>query len=349
MYRIDKEDCTIFVIFVDDIQGITSRPDYYVAGMRTDGIDVQVIRDAGQFLGMRTTMHLENNIISIDQTRYIEQILARFGMENCKPQSTPSSGIKLSKTMCAESPEDKQTMEKLPYREVVGCLMYLATSTRPDIAFTTGVLSRFLSNPGEAHWVEAKRVLRYLQGTKGLKLMLGGKNMTLKAYADADFAGDPDRARSTSGYAAFLGNSLISWRSKLQEQQTALSTVEAEYYSICAAMKEVQFLIPVCTDMDIPQVTPIELFEDNQGTIAMTENPIISDRSKHINTKYHFARDLVEDKTIKITYCPTAYNIADIFTKGLGKQQHQFLTLRLGLVDSINELIPSPHSRTTTQ
>jgi hypothetical protein len=344
LYQVNAGECSIFVIFVDDIQGITSRPDYYIQGMREDGIDVQKIEEAGQFLGMRTTMHLDKFIISLDQTKYIEQTLVRFNMQDCNAQATPMSGIKLSKNMCPQNDEEKAKMATHPYREVVGTLMYLATTTRPDIAFATGVLSRYLSNPGEPHWVEAKRILRYLKGTKDLKLMLGGRDMTLKAYADADFAGDPDRARSTSGYAVFLGSSLISWRSKLQESQTALSTVEAEYYSICASMKEVQFLLPVCIDMDIPQETPIEVFEDNQGTIAMTENPIISDRSKHINVKYHFARDLVEDKTIKITYCPTQHNIADIFTKSLPRPQHQYLTGLLGLVNSIDELKDNPHS-----
>ena len=140
------------------------------------------------------------------QEHYVQRILERFNMQHCEGRSTPlPSGLKLNSSMCPNTDEEREAMAKVPYREAIGCLMYLMLSTRPDIAGAVQQLSRFGANPGPQHWEAAKHVFRYLQQTKSLKLTFrrqGGLNLV--GYSDSDWQGCEDTRRSTSGYV-FVG------------------------------------------------------------------------------------------------------------------------------------------------
>jgi hypothetical protein len=235
--------------------------------------------------------------------------------------------------MCPESVEDKAEMEKIPFRSAVGSLMYLVTGTRPDIAVAVGQVSKFCENPGTAHWAAVKRILRYLKGTLDFGLKCNPTDLELVGYSDADWAGDLDSRRSTTGYLFQLGGFPISWRSKRQST-VALSTAEAEYMALASACQEVIWLRRLLKGFDIDQSKSTVLFEDNQGCIAMSKNPVHHDRTKHIDIKYHFIRETISNGEVVITYKETENMLADILTKGLPRDRHMMLCSKMNLVEN---------------
>ena len=222
-------------------------------------------------------------------------------------------------------------MPSVPYLSAVGSLMYLAIGTRPDIAYAVGALSRFNSNPGRVHWQQCQRVFRYLQGTRDLMLQYGGtSNVNLDVYSDADYAGDLDSARSTSGYAVFIGSSLVSWASRRQPV-VAKSTTEAEYIAANEAGSEGVWFRSFLEELGYPQTSATTLYIDNQSTIKVGKNPEHHSRMKHINTKYHWLREQVEDSVFCLDYIPTDRMPADILTKPLERVLHEKMCHLLGL------------------
>ena len=225
-------------------------------------------------------------------------------------------------------------MENVPYINVVGALNYLSTCTRPDIAFAVGALGSFNANPGQRHWQAAKRVLRYLKGSVNLCLRLGpgySKESILHGYTDADYAGDDDKRRSTSGYALYIGSSLVSWKSKRQSI-VALSTTEAEYIAAVSAGQEAIHLRQLLHELDYTQTAPTALAIDNQSTIRVAKNPEHQSRIKHIDIRMHWLRHAVQRKVLGVHYCPTGDNAADVLTKPLDKPLHEAGVKALGLV-----------------
>lgn len=155
--------------------------------------------DASFVVGLRILRNDQKQSISIDQMSYISKMLARFGLSECNPVSSPMDARqKLSQADCPQTDEERKQMDGKPYRELIGCLMYISHMTRPDdIFFATCLLSRFNSDPGEKHWGAAKRILRYLKGTHDMKLTYMKEETYLVGYCDADFGGNVDNSRST--------------------------------------------------------------------------------------------------------------------------------------------------------
>ncbi len=274
------------------------------------------------FLGM----HVEQSRyqVSVDQTTYIKSILRKFGMTDCKPSKTP--GIdkqKLTRAMCPEAgTAEQEEAQKFDYRGVIGSVMHLCVSTRPDLAFICSSLSQFLENPGREHIMAAKHVLRYLQETKFQKLVyrLDETGIKLLGFSDADWAGNVDNRKSTSGYCYFLQgkSAAISWSSKLQKT-VALSTAEAEFHSLSTAAQECRHLQHLLEDMNMGQQLPTYIMADNQACIAMSKNPVQQHKTKHVAMRLHFVRDLIKQGQISLKYLPTDQMPADILTKCLGK------------------------------
>jgi hypothetical protein len=159
----------------------------------------------------------------------MEEVLKRFGMEDCKPIGTPlDTKVKFVKLSNEEYDADAPRMGSVPYKSTVGSLMYAMVATRADLAFAISTVSQHMATPGWSHWMAVKRIMRYLKGSLHLKLQLGGQHIKLKGYCDADWAGDVNDRRSTTGYAFSLGDGMVSWSSKRQPT-VALSTTEAEY------------------------------------------------------------------------------------------------------------------------
>ena len=295
--------------------------------------------------------------IYVHQKPYITDILARFRHTDCKPASVPAEpGLKLSKAQMPTTDEGKAAMKDVPYRQLVGALLYLANCTRPDIAQAVSSCARFGSNPGPAHWKALKQVLRYLKGTQNLGLVYGKTfaegipHNCIHGYVDGDWGGDADDRRSTTGYVFMSYGGPVSWRSKKQAS-TALSSCESEYMAASEAAKEAIWLTRLYKeDLKIEDVSletrgdltekeylgakPLTMFEDNVGCISLSKNPVMHKSSKHIEIRYHFVRERVQDGSLKLVYIPSSENVADILTKSTRK--HTFIYLR-------DKIMSEPH------
>ena len=284
---------------------------------------------AHHILGMNISRKRKEHMLRISQRNYLEKVLERFQMKDCKPVATPiEPNNTLTKLKAEETP-----MNLTDYQAAVGCLTYAMTMTRPDLATALGILGNFLSNPGQEHWKALKRVLRYIKGTLDVGLEFNASNQTavnVTGFTDADWGADVTERKSTSGYTFTVCGGLVSWRSKRQEI-VALSSTEAEYIALSLAAQEVVWLKSFVKDLGYNQENYV-LYEDNQCAIALTKNPENHARTKHIDIRYHFVRDLVQKKEIEVDYCPTTDMLADIMTKGLSRPRFQDLCNKLGII-----------------
>ena len=216
----------------------------------------------------------------------------------------------------------------------VGSLMYLATTSRPDISFTVGSLARFNANPGIMHWKAVKHLFRYLQGTVDLKLEYGPDqtaNNLFTTYCDADHGGDKVNGKSTSGYMVKLGSGVVSWSSKLQPIVT-LSTTEAEFVAAVAAGKEICWMKNLLQELGYTSTQPFALWIDNQSCITVAKNPEHHGRMKHLDLSFYWLRDMVAKKLISPAYLPTNEMPADLLTKALAKPKVEEFRKMMGLV-----------------
>ncbi|KAK8951018.1 hypothetical protein KSP39_PZI003140 [Platanthera zijinensis] len=260
------------------------------------------------------------NVTYISQSRYAEDILTKFNMSDSKPAATPMiTGEKLSK----EDGEEKTSPEV--YRSLIGSLMYL-TNTRPDIEHAVSIASRFMQSPSIKHMIAAKRILRYLNGTRSLGLRYEkGDNCNITGYSDSDWAGCSDDRKSTSGYMFYIGPNPISWCTRKQKT-IALSSTEAEYTALSETVREAIWLRQLLTEIKGKEVSPVKIMVDNTSAIALAKNPIFHNRTKHLQIKLHHTRDLVSRGEIELSYCKTENQIADALTKPLSAPT--FLPLR---------------------
>ena len=255
-------------------------------------------------------------------------MLERFGMKECKAVGTPSdTNQKLSIKMVDK---DNSLVGQIPYQEAVGSLLYLTQSTRPDIAFAENDVSRFNNNHSNEHWIAVKRIFRYLKGTKDYKLHYNkGSENRIIAYSDADWASDVDKRRSCTGYILNVSNGAICWSSKRQST-IALSSTEAEYMALSSTVCEImwvqQFMKELNNDVD-----KIIIHCDNQSTIKLAESDAFRPRTKHIDIRYHYLRQKVDDKTITIKFAPSTEMGADSLTKAVPKDKHLFCARKMGL------------------
>jgi len=213
---------------------------------------------------------------------------------------------------------------------LIGSLNYLAVATRPDIAYAVSYLSQFNTCYNNTHCNAAKRVLRYLNGTRSLGLVFQKvQSPRLVCYSDSDWAGSPVDRRSYTGFITLYGGSAISWESRKQ-RTVALSSIEAEYMALSDCTKEALYMSRLYKQlMNVPCV--IEIFCDNRGAIELSMNPLYHKRTKHIHARYHFIRESVAEKKVKLSYCSTNEMFADILTKSLPKVKHGFCTNAVGV------------------
>jgi len=251
-------------------------------------------------------------------------ILQRFDLENSKPVNTPiATGTKLLKAT-----ENDEVIDAKPYQSMVGSQMYAMLCTRPDIAFAVSQVSQFNASPTSTHEVTAKRIFRYLKGSMDLGIEYSG-DMVLKVFVDADWGANENR-RSIGGYIVILAGGAISWSCKKQGT-VALSTTEAEYMALVQAAKENIWLQRLLKELGREAENAKTIYEDNQGAIALANNPEYHARTKHIDIQYHFVRECVENGDIKLEYCPTADMVADALTKALPKERHWKLLEKMGM------------------
>ena len=236
-------------------------------------------------------------------------------MQECNLSKTPAeNNLKLVKAI-----EDEQLIDRTLYRSLVRFLLYIAKQTQPGINWIVNVFSRFMEQPSNSHWLAGKRVFRYLQATKSLKLFYPHDNdFNLIGEIDADWSGDHDDRRSTTGYFIKLGLSggAVSWQTKKQNT-VALSSCEADNQGLASAVQEATFLRSILCEMGYEQPQATIIGEDNQRCIKLVTNPVMHKRSKHIDTKFHFIREKVGNNTVELVYTPTDQLAADLLTKAL--------------------------------
>lgn len=267
-------------------------------------------------------------IFIIHQKNYIEKLLKTFKMEDARGSRIPlDPGYFKTEITNEESFQNNDL-----YRKAVGSLLYLSINTRPDISICTSILGRKVSNPSLRDWTEVKRVFRYLKMTADLKLKLGNSEERGKliGYADADWAGDSNDRKSTSGLIVKLHGSTITWSSKKQSS-VSLSSTEAEYISLCEACQEIQWIKKLLEDFK-ENIDDVTIYEDNQSTLKLLDNECAKNKSKHIAVKFYFIRDLKKSGEIKFVYCPTTNMIADIMTKPLNLVKVEQFRKTIGLV-----------------
>ncbi|CAI7838587.1 unnamed protein product [Closterium sp. NIES-54] len=262
----------------------------------------------------------------------VQQVLQRFGFTYSSPLSTPlPTGHSLSAPPSNESVEPSGT-----YLELVGCLMYLMTCTRPDLAYPLSLLARYVA-PGrhrKVHWDAAKRVLRYLCCTSGMGLVLGGRaRVVLTGHADASWVDDLATQRSSQGYTFSLGSGSVSWRST-RSSSVLSSSCEAEIYAGAMAAQELRWLTSLLTDLgEVPRSPPV-LYVDNKAMLALCQEHRLEHRTKHIALRYFLARELQQLGQLRLAYVASQANTADVFTKALQPCEHQRFCTVLGLFDT---------------
>lgn len=282
------------------------------------------------FLGVEVKQSPEG--IFICQRRYAREVLTRFGMDESNSVKNPIvPGMKLHKD------ETGAKVDETVFKQMVGSLMYL-TVTRPDLMYSVCLISRFMTSPRESHWLVVKRILRYIRGTTELGVFYkkGENKMELMAYTDSDYAGDLDGRRSTAGYVFMMASGAISWASKKQSV-VALSTTEAEYIAAALCACQCVWLRRVLEKLGFEEKTGTVIMCDNSSAIQLSKNPVLHGKSKHIEVRFHYLRDLVNEGVVKLSYCPTEVQVADIFTKPLKLEQFEKLRGMLGVID-ISEL-----------
>ena len=330
---INKEtEKTYIAIYVDDI---------IIIGNSSSNINNIILkmkerfrlRDLGELqfcLGFKFKRKRNECSSMLSQEKYTLDTIDEFKMNDCKSCKTPSvSGFKLVK--CENS------LLNFPYRQLIGKLIYLSILTRPDISYAVNVSSRFLDSYDESHWLFAKRILRYLKGSSEMGICYSScdEPNVIHGYCDSNFALDEDDRRSTTGYIFIMNNGVISWRS-VKQNTVALSSTEAEYMALSNAAQEALFLRHLCEELGIEQKNPTIIHCDNQSAIKLANNPQSISRTRHIDIKYHFIREKVNEGSIKIEYCPTELMKADMLTKSLGQTLFMKHRNALGIVNVVD-------------
>jgi hypothetical protein len=322
------------VCFVDDL-GVSGKNksviDDFVVKFRSMGFELEVEGSFEQYLGIKFERNSRDGTIELTQKGLINKIIAATGLEGCKPNLTPASQLPLGKD------EDGDSMsESWMYASVIGMLLYLSTNTRPDISFAVSQVGRFCSNPKQSHATAVKTIVRYLAGTadKGMILAPRG-DLKLELFCDADFAGlytrDPERsvdsARSRTGYILKLSGCPLVWKSYLQTE-ISLSTLETEYSALSQALRTLlplkRMLIGIAENVGLPrevQATIMaEVFEDNQGCLALATNQRLTSRTKYFHVKWHwFWHHYKVHREFEVSYIQSSLQDADYFTKQLPK------------------------------
>ncbi|KAK2457617.1 hypothetical protein QL285_004869 [Trifolium repens] len=322
--RQEKGKLMIAQIYVDDIVfgGMTDALVKQFVNQMQSEFEMSLVGELTYFLGLQVKQ-MEDTIF-ISQSKYAKNIVKKFGMESATHKRTPASThIKLTKD------EKGVSFDQSLYISIIGCLLYL-TASRPDISFAVGVCARYQAEPKMSHLTQVKRILKYVNGTSDYGIMYShGEDSRLTGYCDADWADSADDRKSTSGGCFFLGNNLISWFSKKQNC-VALSTAEAEYIAAGSSCSQLLWMKQMLSEYNVEQDV-LTLYCDNISAINISKNPIQHSRTKHIDIRHHFIRDLVEDKVVTLEHVATDNQLTDIFTKALDANKFKTLRGKLGI------------------
>jgi hypothetical protein len=309
------------VLIVGNMAGVA-----HVKSVFSTLFEVRDFGAASLFLGLEIVHDHSKKSLWLGQSQYASTVLQTYKMDECKSRVSPMDANQQL------NDDGDELMPDVPYSAAVGSLLYLAMCTRPDLSHAVGMLSRFVSKPKIQHWNALKGVLRYLRGTVDMGLLYCRGGGPLIGYADADYAGDRMKRRSTSGYVFLQAGSAVLWGSKLQST-VAASTCEAELIAGASAVKEALWLRKLLFDL-IGSWTTVDLRMDNQSALVLLKNPAAGaqNRTKHVDVAYNFARHRVQAGEIAARFVQTQCMIADIFTKQLPGPSFRMHRENLGLV-----------------
>ncbi|CAI5984241.1 unnamed protein product [Closterium sp. NIES-65] len=329
------------LVYVDDLVFATADT-AGLAYVKSELLKRHTCTDLGElrsYLGLQITRDRARRTITLTQSHMVQQVLQRFGFTYSSPQATPLS----TRHSLSALPSDESVESSGPYPELVGCLMYLMTCTRPDLAYPLSILARYVA-PGRhqpEHMAAAKRVLRYLCSTSGMGLVLGGRSpVVLTGHADASWADDQATQRSSQGYTFSLGSGSVSWRAT-RSSSVLSSSCEAEIYAGAMAAQELRWLTYLLTDLGEPPRSPPVLYVDNKAMLVMCREQRLEHRTKHIALRYFLARELQQRGQLRLAYVASEANTADVFTKALAPCDHQRFCTQLGLVPVLPHLLSS--------
>ncbi|BBG93855.1 transposable element gene [Prunus dulcis] len=313
----EGSDVIVLLLYVDDII-LTGSNANLVQTVVDDLSSVFEMKDMGRlayFLGLQITYPVSGGLF-VSQTKYAKDLLHKAGMQSYRACSTSCKPHNQILTDSGE-PLSDPTM----FRSVVGALQYL-TFTRPDLAYAVNTVCQYMNSPTDVHWLLVKRILRYVQGTLSFGINFTSISPSvsdpwqLSAYSDADWAGDINTRRSTTGSVVFLGNNPIFWQSKKQGSVSRSST-EAEYRALANTAADIAWIRQVLQDVKFFLPNPPLVYCDNISALALSSNPVYHSRIKHLDIDYHFVREKVQKKDLLVQYVPTEEQVADVFTKGL--------------------------------
>lgn len=328
--KVEENNITVVSLYVDDLI-YTGNDDELMMEFKKSMQSEFAMTDMGKmkfFLGLEATQKADG--IFVCQKKYVIDLLERFGMSNSNSAHNPMvPGCKLGKD------EDGKGVNKTLYKQMVGSLMY-ATATRPDIMYSVSQVSRFMENPKELHFQAVKRIIRYLKGTCEFGLFYqrnGGKDLI--GYTDSDYANDIEDRKSTSGYVFMMSEAAISWSSKKQPV-VSLSTTEAEFIAAAASSCQAVWIRRILEAVGRNQTSPTVIYCDNSSTIKLSKNPVMHGRSKHIDVRFHFLRDLTKNETVELKHCSSQEQVADVMTKALKLEDFVRMRRKLGVVANVN-------------
>lgn len=327
----------LLFVFVDDFQSSYNRADAAEWNeLKRKLVERYGTKDVGPsrwILGMSIVRDRKARTIHLGQELYVTKALEKYGLANCRPVATPEQ-------QGMESEPDGAKADRQRYQEVVGTLLYAAISTRPDIAHAVHQLTRHMQEPCEKHMAAAMRVLRYLSGTRQWCLQFGGRRggvvksatggdlqgtpltVEISAFADADYAGAKSDRRSVTGWVAKLNGDPISWAAKKQSV-VSQSSCEAELYAEAAAVNEVLWVRGLMKELGLMVRDGSIVHGDNESTLTISRNGIKSERTKHVDVKYHFVTDCISRGIVDVKWVPTEEQQADIFTKALDRAKFE--------------------------
>ncbi|CAL8078553.1 unnamed protein product [Prunus armeniaca] len=311
-----KRDVLIAQVYVDDIV-VGSTSDLHVQEfihVMTSEFEISLVGELNYFLGLQIKQSHAG--IFVSQLKYAKHLVKKFGLEGAKYARTPmSTSAKIHRDLHGKSVD--QTL----YRSMIESLLYL-TASRPNISCSVGVCARVQSDPKESHLFAVKRIIKYVSGTVECGLWYTYDTcVNLVGYSD-------DR-KSTSWGVFYVGNNLVAWHSKKQNS-VSLSTAEAEYVAARSCCTQLFWMRHILEDYGLAQSCFL-IYCDNMSAIDISKNPVQYSRTKHIDIRPHFIRDLMEEKILSSKFVPSEKRLADILTKALDFQKHVTLRQSIGL------------------
>jgi hypothetical protein len=323
-YRWKDGKLALILVYVDDIL-IAYKDLSFICTIKESFLSTFDMTDMGEmqhFLNIKITR--TTNSLRMDQTTYAMKILAKFAAylgksKKGKKYPFPTDAMERLADTTPITNAQQLFVNCFPYRSIVGALLYLSTYTRPDLAYSVGVLSRFGNKPTYTACMLAVHVLIYLRGTVEMGIEYSGSEFDMHVFSDADWAGDIMTRRSTTGYVVLAGGGPIAWQSRLQTT-VATSSMESEYMAMYGGMQELVWLRGVMAELGLPISEPTPFFLDSQSAEDLAMNPVFHKRSKHIAIKFHWVRQHVvggKFGTARLVHVNTHEMTADIFTKAL--------------------------------